>query len=62
MVDLSSYRYYCGKQKAPGWMATGSILAELGQRTRGAQEAMYRRELEEAAGVGQMGAGLEDGP
>ena len=34
-------------------MTTGTILGELGQKARGAQEARYPRELEEAAAVGQ---------
>ncbi len=49
----SSYAYYSGKRKEPGWMTTGTILGLLGERARGAQEAMYRRELEEAAAIGQ---------
>jgi putative transposase len=46
----SSYPYYSGKQKAPGWMTTVTVLGLLDQRAR---SAMYRRELEEAAAVGQ---------
>jgi putative transposase len=49
----SSYPYYSAKQKAPGWMTTGTILDMLGQRGKGAQTARYRRELEEAAALGQ---------
>jgi putative transposase len=48
----SSYPYYSGKQKTPGWMTTGTILELLDQRGRGRQAAIYRRQLEEAAAVG----------
>jgi REP element-mobilizing transposase RayT len=48
----SSYPYYSGKQKAPGWMTTGTILELQNQRGRGKHQAVYRRELEEAAAVG----------
>lgn len=48
----SSYPYYSGKQKAPGWITTGTILELLDRKGRGAQAAIYRRELEEAAAAG----------
>jgi putative transposase len=48
----SSYPYYSGRQKAPGWMTTGTILEQLDQRGEGRHAAIYRRELEEAAAVG----------
>jgi putative transposase len=48
----SSYPYYSGRQKAPGWMTTGTILEQADQRGEGRHAAIYRRELEEAAAVG----------
>jgi putative transposase len=48
----SSYWYYSGRLKAPEWMTIGTILG-LFARAKGAQEEMYRRELEQAAAVGR---------
>jgi hypothetical protein len=45
----SSYHYYCGNQKAPGWRR----VRQKRKSARRAQGAMYRRELEEAAAVDQ---------
>ena len=47
----SSYPYYSGKQKTPGWMTTTAILELLGRGARA--QTVYRRESEEAAAVGE---------
>jgi putative transposase len=48
----SSYSYYSGKQKAPEWLTIETIPGLL---NRGAgKTAAYRRELEEAAALGQL--------
>jgi hypothetical protein len=47
----SSYRYYSGKDKAPEWLTTETVLGSLGQR---AGSRVYRRELERAAALGQL--------
>jgi putative transposase len=48
----SSYPYYSGKQKTPGWMTTVSILELVNQRDKKTSAMIYRRELEAAAAVG----------
>ena len=51
----SSYWYYSGKQKAPDWLTTTSVLGLLGRRgSANAQMAMYRRELEQAATADEL--------
>src|ERR1700722_5057547 len=47
----SSYRYYSGQEKRPEWLTTETVLGLLGQR---ASVKRYRRELEAAAGLGEL--------
>ena len=46
----SSYRYYSG-QKRPEWLTTETVLSLMGQRASGKR---YQRELEAAAGLGEL--------
>jgi putative transposase len=48
----SSYQYYSGKQKVPGWLTTDTVLGLLDPR---ASVSRYRRELEERASAGEPG-------
>jgi putative transposase len=47
----SSYRYYSGQEKRPEWLTTETVLGLMGQR---AGVKRYQRELEEAAGLGEL--------
>src|SRR5260370_4326352 len=47
----SSYRYYSGQEKKPEWLTTETVLGLMGQRAR---VKMDQRELEEAAGLGEL--------
>jgi putative transposase len=47
----SSYRHYSGQEKRPEWLTTEQVLGLMGQR---ASAKRYRRELEAAAGLGEL--------
>jgi putative transposase len=47
----SSYRYYSGQEKRPEWLTTEAVLGLMGQPARAKR---YQRELEQAAGVGEL--------
>src|SRR5260370_11301406 len=47
----SSYRYYSGQEKKPEWLTTETVLGLMGERAR---VKRYQRELEEAAGLGEL--------
>ena len=51
----SSYRFYCGKEKAPIWLTTDAVLGLLGQEGRASRQMnAYRRDLERAAAVDRL--------
>ena len=47
----SSYCYYSGQEKRPEWLTTETVLGLMGQRS---SVKRYQRELEEAAGLGEL--------
>jgi hypothetical protein len=49
--EPSSYRYYSGQEKRPEWLTTETVLGLMGQR---ASVKRYQRELEAAAGLGEL--------
>ncbi|MBV8214127.1 MAG: transposase [Verrucomicrobia bacterium] len=52
----SSYQYYSGKAKAPEWLRIGTVLDLVSDRGgESAKMAAYRRELEQAAAVDEVG-------
>jgi hypothetical protein len=52
----SSYACYSGKAKAPEWLTTEIVLALVsGRGSAAAKAALYRRELEQAAAVDELG-------
>jgi putative transposase len=53
----SSYAYYSGEVRAPEWLRTDTLLDLVsGRGATGAKMAIYRRELEQAAAVDQLGS------
>jgi REP-associated tyrosine transposase len=53
----SSYAYYSGEAKTPDWLRTDSVLDLVcGREGAGAKMAAYRRELEQAAAVNELGS------
>ena len=49
----SSYRSYVENTKKPAWLTTAAVLEFIGEGTARKLAAQYRRELEEAAGLGE---------
>jgi putative transposase len=53
----SSYAFYSGGAEAPEWLWTDTILNLVsGRGNAGAKRAVYRRELEQAAAVDELGS------
>ena len=50
----SSYPYYSGGAKAPEWLRTNILDLGSGRGGAGTKIAVYRRELEQAAAVGEL--------
>ena len=57
----SSYPYYSGEAKAPEWLSTDAVLDLVNARGGAAAKmAAYRRELEQAAAVDELGNDWKD--
>jgi NAD(P)-dependent dehydrogenase (short-subunit alcohol dehydrogenase family) len=56
----SSYRCYVERTKKPEWLTTAAVLEFLGEGTARKFAAQYRRELEEAAALGEWETDWKD--
>jgi putative transposase len=56
----SSYRSYVESAKKPEWLTTAAVLEFLGEGTPRKLSNQYRRELEEAAGLGEWETDWKD--
>jgi REP-associated tyrosine transposase len=56
----SSYRTYVESTKKPEWLTTAAVLEFLGEGTPRKLSNQYRRELEEAAGLGEWETDWKD--